>query len=339
MSTTPAPFQVAMVTEPPVYLDLQQSVAKACNLIAQAAKHGAKLIVFGESWLPGYPFWVWLRSVPEAVRTTAELWDNSLVIDSDECQRLQNAAAEHNIAVVMGINEREGGTIYNSLLFIDTDGCIPLVRRKLKPTGAERMVWGQGDGSNLRVVETNEIGLLGGHLCWEHTMHGLDAAFAAQGEQVHVAAWPSFSLDLDYSLGRDANAALAQAYAIRSQSFVVSAATVVTEEIVEKVNLSEKDAQFFRTGGGYAQVFAPNGMPLLPQVDEHEAGIFYAEINLELIKFAKLICDSTGHYTRPDVIQTVINRTETSPVTFVDDEDANLDVKVDSLVETMIGID
>jgi nitrilase len=329
-----APYQVAIVTEPPVYLDLQASVEKACTMIAEAAQNGAKLVVFGESWLPGYPFWVWLRSVPESVPMTARLWENSLVIGSPECERLQKAAADHNIFVMMGINEREGGTLYNSLLFIDSDGSIPLVRRKLKPTGAERMVWGQGDGSKLQVVESEELGVLGGHLCWEHTMHGLDAAFAALGEQVHFAAWPSFCLDLDYSLGREANAALAQAYAIRSQAYVINAATVITEEVAAMVNQNEKDAQFFRTGGGYAQVFAPNGAPLLQVPDEHEAGIFYAEINLDLIKFAKLICDSTGHYTRPDVIQTTINREAQYPVTFLEEE-----LEAEEFVDEVLALD
>ncbi|MGB8955580.1 MAG: carbon-nitrogen hydrolase family protein [Tumebacillaceae bacterium] len=309
-------YQVAIVTVPPVYLDLQASVHKACELIAEAAQNGAKLVVFGESWLPGYPFWVWLRSVPEAMPLTTRLFENSLEIDSRETLQLCQAARKHDIHVIMGINERDGGTLYNSLLFIDNEGNIPLVRRKLKPTGAERMVWGQGDGSGLTVVSSG-IGVLGGHLCWEHTMHGLDAAFCALGEQVHVSAWPSFCLDLDYALGRDANAALAQAYAIRTQTFVINAATVVTQEIVDLVNQYEKDAQFFRTGGGYAQVFAPNGMPLMQVPDEHEVGIFYAEVNLELIKFAKIFCDATGHYTRPDVLEVTVNKAEQRPVTFV----------------------
>lgn len=315
-----APYRIAIVTAPPVYLDLQASLEKACELIADAAKNGAKVIYFGESWLPGYPFWVWLRAVPDSMPLTARLVENSLTIKSRETQKLCRAARDNNIHVVMGINEKDGGTLYNSLLFIDDKGRIPLVRRKIKPTGAERMVWGQGDGACLTVVKTDNVGVLGGHLCWEHTMPGLDGAFCAQGEQVHFAAWPSFCLELDFSLGLQANAAMAQSYAIRTQSFVVNAATVITQEVVDIVNVTERDHQLFHTGGGYAQVFAPNGIPLMQVPDEHEAGIFYQDINLQLISFAKMICDTAGHYSRPDLINITVNKATQRPVDFVDED-------------------
>lgn len=313
-----SPYQVAMVTAPPVYLDLQGSVNKAVELITEAARNGAKIITFGESWLPGYPFWVWLRSVPESVPLTARLFENSLEIKSRETGILCRAARDNNIHVVMGINERDGGSLYNTMLFIDNKGNIPLVRRKIKPTGAERMVWGQGDGACLTVVKTEDVGVLGGQLCWEHTMPGLDAAFCAMGEQVHFAAWPSFCLDLDYALGVNANSALAEAYAIRTQSFVVNAATVITQEVVDLVCQNDRDRSLFRTGGGFAQVFAPNGKPLLTVPDEHDAGIFYAPIDLNLITFAKMICDTAGHYSRPDLIQITVNKSKLRAVSFVD---------------------
>ncbi|MGZ4106354.1 MAG: carbon-nitrogen hydrolase family protein [Tumebacillaceae bacterium] len=313
-----APYQVAMVTAPPVYLDLQGSLQKAVELITEAARNGAKIVSFGESWLPGYPFWVWLRAVPESVPLTARLFENSLEINSRETKILCRAARDNNIHVVMGINERDGGSLYNTMLFIDNKGNIPLVRRKIKPTGAERMVWGQGDGACLTVVKTEDVGILGGQLCWEHTMPGLDAAFCAMGEQVHFAAWPSFCLDLDYALGAHANAALAEAYAIRTQSFVVNSATVITQDVVDLVCQNDRDRSLFRTGGGYAQVFAPNGKPLLQEADEHEAGIFYAPIDLNLITFAKMICDTAGHYSRPDLIQITVNKSKLRSVSFVD---------------------
>jgi nitrilase len=316
-----APYKLAMVTEPPVYLDLQASVKKACRLIAEAAQNGAKLVVFGESWLPGYPFWVWLRSVADSIPLNARLVANSLEIGSPETQELCRAARAANVHVVMGINERAGGSIYNSLLFIDNQGNIPLVRRKLKPTGAERLVWGQGDGSTLAVVPTAAVGVLGGHMCWEHTMPGLDAVSCAQGEQVHIAAWPSFCLDLDYSLGQQANATLGQAYAIRTQTFVVNVATVITQEIVDLVCLTEEDRKLFRTGGGFAQVYGPNGAPVNQSPGEHEAGIAYAMINLDAILFAKLICDATGHYARPDVVHVAVNRAPLDPVVFIESQE------------------
>lgn len=329
MATSSA-YRVAMVTEPPVYLDLQASLDKACALIKEAAENGAKLVTFGESWLPGYPFWVWLRGVPESLPLTARLFENSLEIKSKETAQLCRAAREHKVHVIMGINERQGGSLYNSLLFIDDKGNIPLVRRKIKPTGAERMVWGQGDGNCLTVVKTDSVGTLGGHICWEHTMPGLDAAFCAQGEQVHLSAWPSFCLDLDYSLGLEANAALGKAYAIRTQSFVVNVATVITQDVVDLICVNDRDRQLFRTGGGYAQLFAPNGAPVNQSPNEHEAGIFYAEINLQLIQFAKMICDTAGHYSRPDLIQITVNQAKQEPVHFVDLDLDDADDSVDN---------
>ncbi|HEU4962479.1 MAG TPA: carbon-nitrogen hydrolase family protein [Bacilli bacterium] len=328
MATSTA-YRVAMVTEPPVYLDLQASVDKACAIIKEAAENGAKLVTFGESWLPGYPFWVWLRGVPESLPLTARLFENSLEIKSKETAQICRAARDNNVHVIMGINERQGGSLYNSLLFIDEKGNIPLVRRKIKPTGAERMVWGQGDGNCLTVVKTDSVGTLGGQICWEHTMPGLDAAFCAQGEQVHLAAWPSFCLDLDYSLGLEANSALARAYAIRTQSFVVNVATVIQQDVIDLICVNERDHQLLRTGGGYAQLFAPNGASLNVSPGEHEATITYAEINLNLITFAKMICDSAGHYSRPDLIQVSVNQAKQEPVHFVDLEMGDKDELVD----------
>lgn len=314
-----SPYRVAIVTEPPVYLDLQASVDKACALIAEAANNGAKLVVFGESWLPGYPFWVWLRSVPESLPLNARLMENSLELGSKEINQICRAARQRDVHVVMGMSERSGGTIYNSLLFIDNKGTIPLVRRKIKPAGAERTVWGQGSGECLTVVPT-DLGVLGGHICWEHMMPGLDAAFCAQGEQVHIAAWPSFALDLSYSVSLEANKSLAQSYALRTQSFVVITAYAMPQEVIDEIAVTDRDRQLFHAGGGFAQVFAPDGRPMIENPLE-EAGIAYAEINLDMIVFAKMVCDSAGHAARPDLLQLTVNRGNSQTVSFVDREE------------------
>jgi aliphatic nitrilase len=316
-----SPYRVAIVTEPPVYLDLQASVDKACALIAEAADNGSKLVVFGESWLPGYPFWVWLRSVPESLPLNARLIENSIELGSKEISQICRAARQRDVYVVMGVSERSGGTIYNSLLFINNKGTIDLVRRKIKPAGAERMIWGQGSGECLNVVPTSEFGVLGGHICWEHMMPGLDAAFCAQGEQVHIAAWPSFALDLSYSVSLEANKSLAQAYSLRTQSFVIIAAYAIGQDVVDRIAVTDRDRQIFHTGGGFAQVYAPDGSPMIEKPLE-SAGIAYAEIDLNRIVFAKMVCDSAGHAARPDLLQLTVNKGTSQTVSFVGREEA-----------------
>ncbi|MBL0385089.1 hypothetical protein JJB07_00395 [Tumebacillus sp. ITR2] len=290
-------FLTAVVTAAPVYLDLRASLKKAIGLIAEAAENGAKLIVFGESWLPGYPYWVWLRSQPDQVELTLRMYYDSLTLDSEETQELCQAAREHNVHVVMGITEREGEKLYSSLLFVDNEGNIPLVHRKVRLTGPERMIWEPGTRDTMQVVPT-ELSILGGHLSWEDTMPGLADLFAAneelerEGEQVHITAYPGFTLGLDYSLGQGANAALAQAYALRTQAFVIAAATTVSPEIAHLVCRTDRDRELFTAGGGYAQVFEPNGAPLIFE-DTTEGGLFYAVINPKLIRYANMIWDPT----------------------------------------------
>lgn len=279
-------FLTAVVTEPPVYLDLKASLQKAIGLMEEAAKNGAKLIVFGESWLPGYPYWAWLRSQPDQVELTLRLYYDALALDSEETQKLCQAAREHNIHVVMGITEREGEKLYSSLLYINQEGKIPLLHRKVRLTGPETMIWEPGTPDTIRVVPT-ELCVFGGHLSWEHTLPNAGQLSEA-GEQVHIAAYPGFSLGLDYSLGHGANAALAQAYAVRTQSFVITASTSVTQEIVNLVCRTDRDHELFAAGGGYAQVFEPNGAPLIYE-ETSGGGMFYAVVNPKLIRYANMI--------------------------------------------------
>jgi aliphatic nitrilase len=134
---------------------------------------------------------------------------------------------------------------------------------------------------------------------------------------VHVAAWPSFALNLSYSMSLDANRALAQAYALRTQSFVINSAPAISQEVVDLICQTERDRQLFRTGGGYAQVFAPDGKPLIDAPAEDVATLTYAEIDLNMITFAKMVCDSAGHAARPDLFQLTVNKSNPQTVSFV----------------------
>src|SRR5262245_10352066 len=176
MTEQPSSFTIAAVQACPVYLNRQRTLDKACDLIAEAARHGARLIVFPEAFVPGYPLWSWF--VP-AGRTSelrdlyAQLHANAIAIPDASTDRLCDAARHAGAVVAIGVNERNAeasdSTLFNTLLYINADGSILGKHRKLVPTGGERLVWGRGDGSDLEVYSV-EFGRLGGLICWENYM-------------------------------------------------------------------------------------------------------------------------------------------------------------------------
>ena len=163
------------------------------RLIAEAAAKGAKLIAFPETWLPGYPWFIWLDSPAWGMQFIQRYHDNSLVYGSAQAERLAQAAKQHAITVVMGHSEKHGGSLYMGQWIIGADGETVAMRRKLKPTHVERTMFGEGDGSDLAVHDT-PLGRVGALCCWEHLQPLSKYAMYAQNEQVHIAAWPSFSL-------------------------------------------------------------------------------------------------------------------------------------------------
>jgi len=226
-SGRPPRFAVAAVQAAPVFLDLEASVDKAVDLIAEAASAGALLVAFPETWLPGYPAWIFGAAGwenPASKRAYARLARNAVTVDGDAVRRLRETAARHGVEVVIGINERDAsysrGTMYNSLLFIGADGALLGVHRKLMPTHAERILWAAGDGSTLSVFET-PLGRVGGLVCWEHWMPLARFAMHAQGEQVHVAAWPEGTYITELA---------SLAYAFEGRCYVVVASPFVTRE-------------------------------------------------------------------------------------------------------------
>src|SRR5262245_6207594 len=219
-----ASLNVSLIQHPPVFLNLDASVEKACALIEQAAQAGARLIAFPETWLPGYP--VWLDEAPKA-----GLWDyapakavyrllaeNALTLPGPHLNRLLACAYRNNVYVILGAHERRGGTLYNTLLYLNPDGQTYQLHRKLMPTYTERLVWGQGDGSTLRALST-EHGVVGGLICWEHWMPLTRAAMHAKRETIHVAQWPGV---------KDLHLLASRHYAFEGQCFVAVAGAVLT---------------------------------------------------------------------------------------------------------------
>jgi aliphatic nitrilase len=313
-------FIAAAVQAAPAYLDLAAGVAKAQTLIAQAAEAGARLIVFPELWLPGYPWWIWLGAPAFGMQFMPRYVENALRRDSEEMRSLCDAARRHKIHVVLGYAERAGGTLYIAQSLIGENGSVLAHRRKLKPARTERSVFGQGDGSDLAVVDT-PLGRLGALSCGEHFQPLLKSAMYLQSEQIHAAAWPAFSLlrGRAYLNGPEAATMASQMYAIEGQCFVLCATTVNDRATLDIVCQTEEHRKLLTVdgldaAGGRSNIFGPDGAPLGQYLREGEEGLVLAEIDLSALHLAKTASDTFGHWSRPDVVRLMVNRKPAPPV-------------------------
>ncbi len=314
-------YTAAVVQAAPVFMDLSAGVDKAVRFIAEAAQQGASIIAFPECWLPGYPWWAWLSTPAHNLRYFQRYHEHSLVLDSAEFERIAAAAAEYNIYVSMGASERDNGSLYIAQFLFDNAGELVQARRKLKPTHVERTVYGEGDGSDLDVFDTT-LGRVGQLCCWEHMQPLTKYAMFSLHEQLHIAAWPSFSsYPQAYALGGPLNNALSQVYAAEGQCFVLAPCGMVSPEMYDLLVETDEQAALIEVGGGYAQIYAPDGRPLCEPLAHTEEGLLFADIDLGTIAIAKSFADPVGHYSRPDVTRLLLNR---EPQPTVEDFDVTL---------------
>jgi aliphatic nitrilase len=297
-------FKAAAVQAAPAFLDLDASVAKTIDLIGAAARGGARLVAFPECWIPGHPLWTLLDSVPWGMQFVQRYFDNAMTATGAEMKAIQAAARDHAIHVVFGYVERAGGSLYMGQAIIDEAGNRLATRRKLRPTHVERTVFGEGDGSDLKVHDT-AIGRLGALNCWEHIQPLVKQAMFSQQEEVHVASWPSFCVpeQAAYALGAGANLAASQVYSLEGQCFTIASAAVFSEAMSEMLCDTPFKKQFMSPGGGAAMIYGPDGRPLTEKLPPQQEGIVYADIDLGMISLAKAFADPVGHYSRPDVLQ------------------------------------
>lgn len=310
MSVQHPKFRAAAVQAAPVFLDLDATIDKSIALIAEAAENGAGLIAFPETFVPGYPWFIWLDSPAWGMQFIQRYHDNSLVYGSPQAERLAKAARDYGVTVVMGHSEKHQGSLYMAQWIIGPDGETIAKRRKLKPTHVERTVFGEGDGSDLAVHDT-ALGRLGALCCWEHLQPLSKYAMYAQNEQVHVAAWPSFSVyrGAAHALGAEVNNAASQIYAVEGQCFVIAPCATVSAEMSELLCTDDMKKMLLLQGGGFARIYAPDGQLMHAPLAEDAEGLVYADIDLALIALAKAAADPSGHYARPDVTQLLFNRT------------------------------
>jgi nitrilase len=302
-----------------VFLDRAATLRRAAAALAEAARNGAQLAVFPEALVPGYPAWMWrLRPGPDMALTErihARLRANSVCLAADELAPLREAAREHKLAVVCGIHERDaeagGGTLYNSVVTIGADGGVLNRHRKLMPTNPERMVWGCGDASGLRVVDT-PCGRVGTLICWESYMPIARYALYAQGVDVYVTP--------TYDSGERALATM-QHIAREGGCWVVSCGCAFQARDLPD-DLPGKDELFRRpdewVNPGDSVVVAPGGKLVAGPLHEERA-ILYAEIDLERVGMARRSLDVVGHYARPDLFELRVNARPQIPLSYMNE--------------------
>jgi nitrilase len=314
------PFKVAVVQAAPAFLNLEKAVEKTISLMDEAGRQGVQLIAFPETWIPGYPWYVWLGTPAYSIHFSAQYFNNSLVAGSDFDKAIAAAAKRNKLHAIIGVSERSGGSLYMGQWHYAADGQVLSRRKKLKPTHVERSVFGEGDGSDI-VVNDTEIGRIGALCCWEHLQPLSKYAMFSQHEQIHVASWPAYSVytDRTYALSPELSIAANQIYAAEGQCFVLSSCAVISEEIHQSLCDTDERKELIKVGGGYSQIFGPDGGPLADYLDPTEEGLIVAEIDLDKIAFCKAVADPVGHYSRPDVFRLMFNRQPTSQVMSFDE--------------------
>ena len=309
----PATLRVAIVQDE-VAPDLERGLELTDARAADAARAGAALAVFPETWLPGYPAWLdvcrdaglWDHAPVKAV--FRRMADDSVVVDGESGRTLGAIAARHGIALVVGVTERvehgpARGTLFNALLTFGADGSLLNHHRKLVPTYTERLVWGPGDGNGVRAVDvptrTGSV-RVGGLVCWEHWMPLARQALHESGEDIHVAAWPTVKEMLQVA---------SRHYAFEGRCYVLASgslmrASALPPELEAHPAIVTSEQQFVLRGG--SAIIAPNGRYVCEPVFEAPA-LLVADLDLGLTREESMTLDVTGHYSRPDVFAFEVN--------------------------------
>lgn len=277
------------------------TLAKVLGAVAEAASQGARLIVFPETLVPWYPYFAFVYPPVLTGGEHVRLYEHAVTVPGPVTEAVSAAARRHDAVVVLGVNERDHGSLYNAQLVFDSDGRLVLKRRKITPTFHERMIWGQGDGAGLAVVNT-AAGRIGALACWEHYNPLARYALMAQHEEIHIAQFPGslvgpiFAEQIEVTIRH---------HALESGCFVVNATGWLTEEQIARIAPDEKLRKALR-GGCMTAIVSPEGAHLAPPLKESE-GMVVADLDLNLIVKRKRMMDSVGHYARPELLKLVLD--------------------------------
>jgi len=300
-------LKVAVVQAAPVLFDREATVEKACGLIEQAAERNAQLILFPEAFIPAYPRGLAFGTVvgsrsPVGRSIWQRYWENTVEVPGPATRKLGEAARKAGAYLAIGVIERDGqrsnGTVYCTLLYFGPDGQFLGKHQKLKPTGGERLIWGEGDGSTLTAIQT-EFGRIGGLICWENYMPLARMAMYNKGVEIYLAPTAD---------ARDTWQATLRHIACEGRCFVLGCNQYMTKDMYpdEFKELKELDGQPDIMCRGGSAIISPMGKVLAGPLYDQE-GILFADLDLGAIARSKFDFDVVGHYARPDVFQLIVN--------------------------------
>lgn len=293
--------------------EASKTLARVLDAIDNAAAQGAEIIVFPETFVPYYPYFSFITPAMTAGAAHLKLYDQAVVVPSPLTHAVGERARLRGIVVVLGVNERDRGTLYNTQLVFDSSGELVLKRRKITPTYHERMIWGQGDGAGLKVVET-AVGRVGALACWEHYNPLARYSLMTQHEEIHCSQFPGslvgpiFAEQMDVTIRH---------HALESGCFVINATGWLTEEQINELT-SDPALQKGLRGGCNTAIISPEGRHLVPPLTEGE-GIVVADLDMALITKRKRMMDSVGHYARPELLSLRLDATPARYVVTRDD--------------------
>jgi aliphatic nitrilase len=300
---SPAP-QVVRAAAVQIAPDLERpagTLERVLDAVDAAADHGAQLVVFPETFVPYYPYFSFVLPPVLQGAPHLRLMEHAVVVPGPVTQAVAERARARGIVVVLGVNERDHGSLYNTQLVFDADGALILKRRKITPTYHERMVWGQGDGAGLKVVDS-AVGRIGALACWEHYNPLARYALMTQHEEIHCAQFPGSMVGQVFA---DQMAVTIRHHALESGCFVVNATGWLTDAQIASIT-PDAGLQKALRGGCHTAIVSPEGKDLCTPLTEGE-GIVYADLDMSLIAKRKRMMDSVGHYARPELLSLLIN--------------------------------
>jgi nitrilase len=293
--------RVAAAQLAPDFTTRDGTLDKCLAAIEEAAARGAELIVFPETFVPYYPYFSFVRPPVHAGKDHMKLYEWAVEVPSRTTARVAEAARKHAMVIVLGVNERDHGSLYNAQLVFGADGALLLKRRKLTPTYHERMIWGQGDASGLKVVQT-PIGRIGALACWEHYNPLARYALMTQHEEIHCAQFPGSMVGQIFA---DQLEVTLRHHALEAGCFVVNATGWLNEEQIAAIS-DDASLQKALRGGSLTAIITPEGNHVVPPLTEGE-GVLVADLDMSLIVKRKRMMDSVGHYARPELLSLLID--------------------------------